>query len=240
MSHFAQPGWRSPSWAAALLTLALITPCLAGPGAHGPNGEHLDTPASAVGAAASNVPRLEAKSEAFELVATLSGGELSVLIDRFETNDPVLQARLEVESGGRKATATFHADHGDYAVADPEFLKLLAKPGEHPLLFTIVAGNESDLLDGTLVVSEASAGQAAATAAHGHQHPAGGQGHDEESHHDHGGGLARSATVVGGLSVLALGGLWWRRRQQRRRASQVETPSAEGAHTAGRHTGVAP
>jgi hypothetical protein len=137
---------------AALLALATSLPALAGPGAHGPNGEHLDAPAQAA-TGAHAAPRLEAKTEQFELVATLAGGELSLLIDRFETNEPLLDAKVEVESGGLKAPARFHADHGDYAVDDPALLTLLGQPGAHALLITVLAGQESDLLDGTLKVA---------------------------------------------------------------------------------------
>jgi hypothetical protein len=121
----------------------------AGPGAHGPGGEHLDGPAAAT--AASATPRLEAHTELFELVGHLYDGELSLLIDRYANNEPLLGAQVEVEAGGLKAVAKFHADHGDYAVDDERLLALLRQPGEHALVFTIVNGQESDLLDGTLV-----------------------------------------------------------------------------------------
>ena len=147
----------------AMLT-ALSLPSLAGPGAHGPNGEHLDSPNTAAAGDAIS-PRLEAKTELFELVATLAGGELSLMIDRFETNEPLLNAAVEVESGGLKAKARFHADVGDYAVDDAAMLKLLNKPGAHALVITVIAGQESDLLDGTLNVLAA---PAEGTAAHGH------------------------------------------------------------------------
>lgn len=128
-----------------------IPPALAGPGAHGPGGEHLDQPGGSV-AAPSARPRLEARSDLFELVAVHTGGELSILVDRYETNEPVLGAELEVESGGRKAKARFHADYGTYAVDDPAFLQAIAAPGEHALVFTLKTGNDADLLDGTLAV----------------------------------------------------------------------------------------
>lgn len=142
----------------------LCTPALAAPGAHGPGGEHLDagrTQAAAGGA----VPRLETSSELFELVGRLQGGELSILVDRYETNEPVLGAKLEVKLGELNAAAKFHADLGDYAVDDPAFLAALAAPGEHALIFTIIAGEDSDLLDATLVV----AGDAAHDDGHGHR-----------------------------------------------------------------------
>lgn len=129
----------------------------AGPGAHGPNGEHLDGPAGHSHSVASTAPRMETKSEDFELVATLAGDELSILIDRFATNEPVLGAKVEVQTGQVKAVAKFHADHGDYAVADEAFLKALATPGEHALVVTLNTGKESDLLDGVLKVEAVAA-----------------------------------------------------------------------------------
>lgn len=144
--------------ASALLTLALAmalatagSAASASPGAHDPNGEHLDG-AAANGPAAGSAPRVETFSEAFELVGHLSGGELSIMVDRYDTNEPVLNGKLEVQYKDIKAQARFHADIGDYAIDDQKMLKALAAPGRHSLLFTIVANDESDLLEGTLEV----------------------------------------------------------------------------------------
>ena len=134
-----------------LLALCSMSSAFASPGAHGPNGEHLDGAITASGGTAA--PRVETFTESFELVGHLSGGELSILIDRYETNAPVLNGTLEVEYKGLKAPAKFHADLGDYAIDDPKLLAAISKPGSHPLLFTLIAGDESDLLEGTLVVS---------------------------------------------------------------------------------------
>lgn len=193
----------------AMSALLLVASALsiAGPGAHGPNGEHLDGPATT--RAASVLPRVEAQTETFELVATLLAGALSVLIDRYDSNEPVLNATLEVESGGLKAKATFHADQGGYAVDDPKLLALLRTPGEHGLVFTLTAGKDSDLLDGTLV----SPGSGAATPAKngaGHAH-----GDDDHGHgHDH--LLERAAWIGAGVAALGLiGGVaWWRQRRR--------------------------
>ena len=78
--------------------------------------------------AASSLPRVEAKSEAFELVAELRAGELAILVDRYESNEPVLGAKLEVESGSLKAVAAFRAEQGDYVVTDAAMLNVLAAP----------------------------------------------------------------------------------------------------------------
>ena len=137
-------------WTAALALVCTVGLTSASPGAHGPNGEHLDGPAGTL--TTGPTPRFEAKSEAFELVGRLSGGELSMFINRYETNEPVDGAKVEVELGKLKAVAPFHADQGDYAVADEAFLQALSAPGDHALVITLVAGNEADLLEGTLNV----------------------------------------------------------------------------------------
>ena len=142
-------------WAGLMASLLALMPVItwAGPGAHGPNGEHLDSPTMGNANAMRASLQIEAKSDLFELVATLAGGELSLLIDRFATNEPVLKAQVEVESGGLKAQAKFHADIGDYVIDDPAMLKKLSTPGEHPLVITVLAGEDSDLLDGVLRVA---------------------------------------------------------------------------------------
>lgn len=137
--------------------LSLSLTAMASPGAHGPNGEHLDAQSPSTGAGAGSVPRVETYTESFELVGHLSGGELSILIDRYETNEPVLNGKLEVQYKNLKAQATFHSDIGDYAVDDAKLLAALSKPGKHQLLFTFTAGDESDLIEGTLDVPPAAA-----------------------------------------------------------------------------------
>ena len=138
----------------AVLTASLLAvmPVLAwaGPGAHGPNGEHLDSPKTDNPMHAGL--RIEANSDVFELVGTLAGGELSIFIDRFVTNEPLLQAQVEVESGALKAQAKFRAEIGDYKIDDPAMLQKLSTPGEHPLVITVIAGKDSDLLDAVLLV----------------------------------------------------------------------------------------
>jgi len=158
---------------------------LASPGAHGPNGEHLD---AAGPSSISNgpVPSFEARSEAFELMGRLQGGELSILINRFATNEPVLNAQVEVESGALKAPAKFHADMGDYAVDNEPMLKLLATSGEHSIVVTVLAGNDTDLLDGTLKV----AGATAQTRDHSHD--------DGHAH-----GPSRTVWLITALAILA-------------------------------------
>jgi hypothetical protein len=191
---------------AAAMTLLLLAnaPTLAAPGAHGPNGEHLDGPATM--RAASALPRVEAHTEAFELVAELRGSELAIVIDRYESNEPVLGAKLEVESGALKAVAEFRADQGDYVVTDAAMLKALAAPGDHGLVFTLVAGKDSDLLDGRL--AGAASGGAAAGANNEHAHGTDERGHSHPPR--------RTVWIAAVLAALGLTGAiaWWRRRRR--------------------------
>ncbi len=201
-----------PAVLTALLFI-VIPLSLAAPGAHGPNGEHLDAPTTA--GSASALPRVEAKSDAFELVAELGASGLVIVVDRYETNEPLQGAKLEVETGAHQAVAEFRAEQGDYVVTDSAMLKTLAAPGEHGLVFTLVAGPESDLLDGTLVNVAGRAGAALSIDNQGH-------GHGEHGHgHGHGHSLERVA-IDAGLAALGLtGGIaWWRLR--RRKANTLQ------------------
>jgi hypothetical protein len=187
--------------AASLIVVTL--PSRAAPGAHGPDGEHLDQPGATQGAS-SSLPRLEAKSDAFELVAELRAKEFVIVVDRYDTNEPVLGAKLEVESGAAKAVAAFRAEQGDYVVADAALLKVLGTPGEHGLVFTLVAGKDSDLLDGTLNM------RAASPQAHGHSHGLFGLGPRR---------LALIGAAVTALVLLGAGA-WWLLRRRRAVALQ--------------------
>ena len=184
--------------AAALCALALGSH--AAPGAHGPDGEHLDAPAGvAVGAAA--LPRFEAASDLFEIVGRLQADGLSLYLNQFKNSEPVLQAQLHVESGALQATAAFRPEQGDYLLSDAALLELLRQPGEHALVLTVIAGEQSDLLEGSLSVAAAAAG------GHGHEHSL-----LQE--------LALPLGLVGGGLLLAGGGIWFLRRGKAVRASK--------------------
>jgi len=141
--------------ASATLVLFSVLPnaAMAGPGAHGPNGEHIDAPSSTSGKASMS-PRFEVQSESYEIVGSLLKGELSMLIDRFETNVPVRQATVQVELGQLKAEAKYHDDLGDFSIDDETILKELWKQGTHALVISIIEDEDSDLIDVKLVVGD--------------------------------------------------------------------------------------
>lgn len=175
--------------AGPVLALALtFSSAIAAPGHDHDHGD--EAPTAAAGPAS---PRFEAHSDLFEVVGVLEGDELSVFVDRFADNAPVLKAKVELESGSTKAVGQFHEDHGDYSFAAGPF----KKPGTYPITLTIAAGEETDLLAGDLIVPDEHAGH----------------DHEVSSHLIENLGL-------GALGLIALGALVWStRRWQKRRST---------------------
>jgi hypothetical protein len=135
---------------AAISTALLLA--VSAPAAAGDGHDHGEAPA---GETRKALPSVTAVSESFELVGRLGRDELAILIDRAATTEPVLNAKLSVELDGRSAVAPFHADHGDYSLTDAEMLGKLRQVGSKTLVFTLIAGDESDLLTGELDVHDA-------------------------------------------------------------------------------------
>jgi hypothetical protein len=175
---------------AAGLCLLPLSLALASPGAHGPNGEHLDGPAAV--SVSSGLPRIEAHSEQFEIVGRLDPSSLVLYISRYETNEAVLGAQLDVELGNLKARAAFQAEPGSYRLSDRKLVDALNQAGKHDLVFTLTAGADSDLLDGTLAVTP-----------HADDAHAGGAGI----------GLRSGAAIAGGGGLVVLAAVLLRRRR---------------------------
>lgn len=117
--------------------------------AHG--DEPHDDAATAPAPSAEAAPRTQAQTDTFELVAVLtspgaSPAQLTLYLDRFDTNAPVADATVEVESGPFKATAKA-VEPGVYAVPGQAFVEA----GRHPLTISVQAGDDADLLEATLV-----------------------------------------------------------------------------------------
>lgn len=123
------------------------------------------TVANASTAAAARVPVVAAESEQFEIVGRWYAAGLQFHVDRAESNAPVENAQLAVEAAGKEITAVYDASTGVYHIDDAVWLAPLRAPGEHPLSFTLLAGEGADLLAGDLLVSaEVDAGPQATTA----------------------------------------------------------------------------
>lgn len=127
------------------MALALVLePATAGPG-----HDHGDEASAAASGPA--LPRFEAHSDLFEAVGVFDGHGLSVFIDRYADNEPVLKATVELESGGATARGQFHEDSGDYRFEVNAF----GKAGSHPVTLTVTAGDDIDILAANLVIPEA-------------------------------------------------------------------------------------
>jgi hypothetical protein len=119
--------------------------------AHG-DEDHSEPHAVATAPMAAQGPRAEAQTDAFELVASLEQDRLVLHIDRFDTNEPVEGAQVEVDTGTMQAKAT-QSSPGVYWVAQGA----LGQPGKHPLTITIETEDTADLLTATLEVPAAPA-----------------------------------------------------------------------------------
>jgi len=92
-------------------------------------------------------PRIAVESEDFELVGVAKGEQLTIYLDRFADDQPVVGATIEVDAGdGQTVTATAAGDDGVYTAAAP----WVAQPGRHDLVFTVRSDQGADLLAGTL------------------------------------------------------------------------------------------
>ncbi|MBS7789723.1 efflux RND transporter periplasmic adaptor subunit [Roseococcus sp. SDR] len=119
-----------------ILSFGLAAPLQAHPG-------H-DEQAPPVAAA---LPRTEAHSEAFEIVAVLGpGGVLTLWLDRWADNAPV-DGAISLTIEGREAAAQ-RQGIGIFVARHPA----LAQAGRRDIVFTVTAGDEMDLLTATLDV----------------------------------------------------------------------------------------
>lgn len=123
-----------------LLAILIAWPALAHEG-----HDHGDAPA----AVAQTLPRVQARSDVFELVAVASGHKLTIYLSDFKTNAPVPEATVEVAFEGKSAPATRRGEGVYQITAD-----WLDVPGAKPLVFTVLTPAVSDLLDGVLEIAQ--------------------------------------------------------------------------------------
>jgi membrane fusion protein, heavy metal efflux system len=113
----------------------------------GPGHDH-DAPAAGGGGAPA-LPRMEAHSELFELVGVVQRGKLTLFLDRYNDNEPVTDAAIELETTGFKGAAKALPD-GTYELDAP----FLEKAGSYPFTFTVAARGETDLLAAELTIAD--------------------------------------------------------------------------------------
>jgi membrane fusion protein, heavy metal efflux system len=182
MNHLNSPS-KSPlallfmAQAAIFLVAVVIfiSPARAGEG-----HDHGDAAPTAVGVGS---PRVASHSDLFELVGIVDKGEMTVYLDRYASNEPVLGAKIEVQAGAVTAAALAQAD-GTYRFAHP----VLTQVGSLPVSFTVIAGNQSDLLAGDLEIADPHASHA----------------HDEAANQWFGGLSWLAYVGAGAIAALAL------------------------------------
>ena len=93
-------------------------------------------------------PRAAAATEEFEVVILLEGKKLVVYVDRFASNEPVTQAKVEIEGAGLTGVAS-ETTPGTYVLD----VVTILPPAKHPLTISVEAGDSVDLLTTTLDTS---------------------------------------------------------------------------------------
>lgn len=109
--------------------------------------ENESKPRSNVAAA----PTLTAVSENYELVAIVQDRQMTIYLDQFASNAPIIDADLEFDFSGTVVKATRNPD-GTYVATLPKNIDLKRSL---PVTVTIVAPTGADLLSGDLVISDA-------------------------------------------------------------------------------------
>jgi cobalt-zinc-cadmium efflux system membrane fusion protein len=127
------------------------------PAAWSHEGHDHDSPPP--GAAVSSLPRTEATSRDFELVAVARNGKLTIYLDRFGTNEPMTNATIEVDAPDGPAMARLV---GDVYEVDAAWA---ARPGNNDLLFTVTTPDGADVLSTTIVTRGTAQSAAMATPA---------------------------------------------------------------------------
>ena len=133
-----------------VMPFALAAALLLAPAVFAHAGEdHGDAPAP-VQTTQLLAPRAEAHSDDIEMLAVYGNGELTLYLSNFKTNEPIVNAQVEIESGPNKAIATATGD-GIYKAP----ASWLATPGKHGLVVTVEGKNIADLLEASLEIQDA-------------------------------------------------------------------------------------
>jgi hypothetical protein len=153
----------------------------------GPGHDHGDVQiAAATGPA---TPKFSTHSDLFEVVGIVDGPHLDVYIDRFVDNAPVADAKVEIESGKIKLVGKYLKEEGTYEFEAAAF----KNTGTYPIVLTVSAGKDTDILTSALVVGQIDAA------------------HHEGFFHTVEAWLAspRLMTGIAGSAIAGIAALWW-------------------------------
>lgn len=129
------------AWTTAIGLSTMTALAIAGEG-----HDHGEAPSAA---AEPSLARFETASDQFELVGVLDARKLTLYLDRSADNSPVKNATLEIELAG-KTVPVKPTGEGMFEAT----LATEPEEGEYPVIATVVAGQESDLLAAELDVHE--------------------------------------------------------------------------------------
>ena len=131
---------------ARLAALAFLTLSFsAGPAVYAHEGHDHGAPPPVV--SETIAPRADASSADFEIVVIARGDKLSIFLDTFRGNEPVVGADIEIDAPGGILKAI--ADGPDSYVVKAPFLML---PGRHDLAISVSANGLLDILTTTLEI----------------------------------------------------------------------------------------
>jgi membrane fusion protein, heavy metal efflux system len=117
----------------------------------GPGHDHGEAAApQATGPAA---PKFSTHSDLFEVVGIVDGPHLNVYVDRFSDNAPVVDAKVEIESGKVKLIGKFLKDDGVYEFEAEAF----KANGIYPMVVTVSDRKDTDILATELAVGQSAA-----------------------------------------------------------------------------------
>lgn len=146
-----------------LLSLVAIALAPLGALAHG-DEDHGEKKAPAASSANAG-PRFEAHSDLFEVVGTVERDQLTITVDRYASNEPVRDAKVEIEVGSAKGIASPGPD-GSYSFKNAALAQATSAPVTLPVSLTITAGKDADLLAAELTIGAVAAADAHAADAH--------------------------------------------------------------------------
>ncbi|OQX13899.1 MAG: hypothetical protein BWK73_10970 [Thiothrix lacustris] len=113
----------------------------------GEDHSHGDEAPAPIVTPASSGMRWELQSPDVELLGIVSDGKLTLYADVFATNEPIPNARIELESKGQKLA--LQTDSQGIAQTDAGWL---AQPGRHEITATVLAKGINDLLIGAVLI----------------------------------------------------------------------------------------
>lgn len=125
---------------ALLVSTFFFNPAIAGPG-----HDHGDAPTPQPTNV--SVPTMTAVSDIYEVVGTVALGQMTIYLDKTETNEPVSDAQIEVDFDG----TVLKAEPSDNATFVLNIPRSISSRNSIPVNITVISPAGNDLLTGTFI-----------------------------------------------------------------------------------------